>query len=259
MENLITNESAASQQRPIKMRCPQCLKLYSVHASEIKESRPKFECMSCKTRFWVPFPECCEQKEIIAFPLTWLPTEPNNAPNKEAESFSECPKCGASYRKGDPDCSKCGVIFEKYQKSQLKTEFNLSAPSPLREQWEQVMRQYDNLEAHQRFIRECQIKEELGFASQQYKKMLSIDADDDIASQMLAKIVALTQAPVNFMTAKELKTKLAKRFSISGVMIAASLILMFLGYVFPLLRNIVGVGAAMFFFTLALRFYFRKV
>lgn len=54
----------------LRARCPHCYKLFSIHAGEISEARPRFECTDCHGQFWLPFPESLENSAgMIGFPL----------------------------------------------------------------------------------------------------------------------------------------------------------------------------------------------
>lgn len=71
----------------VRVRCPDCFKQYSVQASEITEAKPRFECLDCKTHFWIAFPEVLEQKEVIGFPVDWI-----NTPGQRAISEQPLPE-----------------------------------------------------------------------------------------------------------------------------------------------------------------------
>ncbi len=270
---LLSNEQDLRQNPAIRMRCPSCLKLYSVLSSSISEPRPKFECMSCKTHFWVPFPECLEQKEIIAFPLQWLDPnfqkdqKENNAPSKEAAKpiLEDCPKCTRPYAKGLSECPSCGVIFAKYSEPlplEVSAQAYKAAPSSvggpqrLKNIWDKITANYEDTLLHDEFLKEGHREGALAYASQQYRRMLSIDPDDELARKMIQKITALSQAPMEMVRSVPIKHILMERLGFSGFMMILSLLMMGIGYMVPILRNIVGAGAALFFFALAVRIYF---
>lgn len=189
---------------------------------EIHDPRPKFECVSCHTRFWVPYPECVGQTEIIAFPITWLQQGETTAEQKEAPA-----------------------------------PLGLPSQSELKKLWDKVIAHYSDQESHNEFLRMAQMTGELLFASQQYQKMLQLNGDDDIARQMLERVVALTTVP-GPRTNINIWYSLRHQLGISGLLILASVVMMLAGWLLPLLRNLVGVGAALFFLMLTIRIYLRR-
>ena len=114
----------------IRVRCPQCFKLYSIESAEINEPKPKFECLDCKQRFWLPYPEALEQASgLIGFPLEWIEEKSeqemapeavvNQEPVVEQKPF-QCPNCSEPYAGGDTECKKCGIIFDKIEEVKEK-------------------------------------------------------------------------------------------------------------------------------------------
>ncbi|MDC0980203.1 hypothetical protein OAQ84_00560 [Bdellovibrionales bacterium] len=71
-------------QMAVRVRCPDCFKQYSVQAAEIVESKPRFECLDCKTQFWIAYPEVLEQEEVIGFPVDWINTPGQRALENDA-------------------------------------------------------------------------------------------------------------------------------------------------------------------------------
>lgn len=116
--------------RNVRVHCPKCYKLYAVDVKEIKEHRPRFQCTTCTTKFWFAFPEALEAKEVVGFPVEWLPQDEGGAKSarvseggKERKTELPCPKCQHTYSFGDKECSNCGVIFAKlYDPEVFKNE-----------------------------------------------------------------------------------------------------------------------------------------
>lgn len=104
------------------------------------------------------------------------------------ELFS-CPECGYENPKGSVSCKRCLLIFEKYAKKNLKGNAQVLGPRALEEQWKTLITDYENKELHEKFISDALASKNLQYASQQYKKMLDMNAGDEIAKKMIDKII----------------------------------------------------------------------
>lgn len=244
----------------MKVRCPQCFKLYAVDATEIVEAKPQFACSKCQTRFWFPFPESAGAAEIMGFPVAWLenpgaPEAPVPAPPK-VESRFHCPRCQAPYSAGDPECPKCGVVFAKLDF--IEDSRSVAASPQLRRLWHQVMDNYASKHHHRRFVHAAQKENNLSYASQQYQRILRGHAGDETALQMQKEITALAEAvqglvkPVKTLKARDLMPRLTTLIMLIGGVIIG------LGFILPASRNLIGLGAAIVFFTLAIEWFFNR-
>lgn len=262
----------------VKIRCPECERLYKVHGHEVREPSPKFECLDCKTRFIVHLAE--RQDGVDGVPLgAVLAGEvvigevvvrerglEKVAPSPETEVSMDvftCPKCSEKYKGGQEECHRCGLVFKKWHEEGTP-QFTLSNPS-LEALWQQSIADYDNLEVHHNFIKACHEWDMLSFASQRYACILSVHPADEIAKKMNQEISALAEVACGVAgkrkkaTARNKKRKSIWRFvRLPSLMYMLSGGIMVLGYLLPHFRNMVGVGAALLFFTLALQFYFLR-
>ena len=255
----------------IKVRCPECFKLYSVNSDEITEQKPKFACNSCQTKFWLAYPECLTQGEIIGFPLKWI-KEPETSVNAAAQKEQviegapemqgiesvgfalDCPKCGESYKKGDVECRKCGVVFAKVQALQKDTVF---APKDIKSFWEQVIEHYDDKDMHQEFLRQCLKDDRLDYASSKYRQILEVQPSDEMALAMKNEIVALANVKIPEVSSVK-KKRSKRRIPFMGLVIFLSTAAMVFGYFIPEMRNLVGLGASTLFLALAIKYYFLR-
>jgi hypothetical protein len=113
------------------------------------------------------------------------------------EHFS-CPECRYENLKGSVSCKRCLLIFEKYEKKNLKLGSQVATSKKLEDLWNEVLGAYDNPEKHEKFISESLKEKKLPYASQQYKKILDTNGADEIASKMINKIInvaTLTYVP----------------------------------------------------------------
>ena len=249
----------------IKARCPSCFKLYAVDATEIHESKPQFACSKCETHFWFPFPESLEQKEVLGLPVEWLKvpaaveevvttTEPESVPLEPQAIMARlfnCPRCQAQYSGGDPECPKCGVIFAKLDI--LDDTRAIASSAALRRLWHQVMDNYSSLESHRRFIQAAQREDNLLFASSKYRRLLQAHSGDETALKMQREIVALTEAVQGVTTPSIGFRPLTLMPRITTVILICAGSLIGFGFMVEAARNLIGLGVALVFFTLAAR------
>ena len=106
------------------------------------------------------------------------------------EHFS-CPECGYENPKGSVSCKRCLLIFEIYVKYHMRANSQVNGPRKLEEKWKELLTDYDNIEKHEAFISDALKDKNLQFVSQQYRKMLDMNAADEIAKKMIDKIIQL--------------------------------------------------------------------
>jgi hypothetical protein len=113
------------------------------------------------------------------------------------EHFS-CPECGYENSKGSVSCKRCLLIFEKYARKNMKVNSQVMGPMKLEEQWKELLTDYENKDKHEKFITDALTSKNLQYASQQYRKMLDLNATDEMAKKMIDKIIqvaTLTYVP----------------------------------------------------------------
>ncbi len=255
----------------LKVRCPQCFKLYNVRTSMLQIEKPKFQCTQCEERFSLQIPESLGMEEVIGFAESWedSPVAGDSAPHNalvkkspevidEAKSevvadTKECEKCGAANSVLTSECGKCGVIFDKYR--ELKNDpIGAKASQKLKEIWLMVMNHYEDEDLHQEFVRQCRKRNELEYASSRYMKILEASPNEELALKFKNKIQLLVELPV-----EKAKDESKKKFKIplTSLAMLLSSIVMFVGYMVPEFRNLMGIGAAFLFITTAIRLVFK--
>lgn len=264
-------------QSKVRVRCPQCFKLFSISGTHISEPRPRFGCTSCDTQFWIPFPEALEQEELLGFPVSWLDNKAENisshlkqseiaAPLNASDAQIDCPKCGKKNDLQQKECKSCGVIFSQYKDQQEDLEAGYKTSRQLREAWKTLIDDFDKPELHEGFIQLCQKESSLDYAIYRYGRVNKACPTDEISSAMLERLEKLSMTSFPMAADEAKKTEKAKRvkpqtpFStqVSNFVIGLGIVLMAMGYFLPTFRNIVGVGAATVFLAIAIRIYFRK-
>jgi len=295
-ENLehIHNDLVARQPH-INVRCPGCLKLFSVKTQEISEPRPQYQCNQCSDKFYLMFPECLGIGEIVGFPMH-LKVESMSGPDdasgnhevdvfdasmQSAESLSalnvdrveeeslperedplvhtpqfHCPRCEAPRKGGEKECKSCGVIFDKIKILEEAQRPNYPTNQKLNASWDGVMNHYEDEDVHDVFVESCQREGQLDFAAYKYRRILNAHAGDEIANKMMRKIEEVALA-TSGLSAHQKRPSKKTRFRWTTILAAIGIALIGMGYGIDPLRNLMGVGMAILFFSLTLRYYFR--
>jgi len=111
-----------------------------------------------------------------------------------------CPKCEKPKHLDLMDCPYCGVIYKKVAAKALDQGPQARIDLQLLNQWEQLLENYNDEKQHEVFIQRALATKNLAFASQQYRKMLEVSPEDEVARKMQDRIVQL--ASIQFMSMK---------------------------------------------------------
>lgn len=237
----------------LRVRCPHCRKLYLVQFSDIQEAKPRFECEQCHTRFWLSMADMDLLQEVQGIPLRIkeTPLQKPLAKPKISGSPRPCPKCFKAVDQASSECPHCGVMIEKV-KNQLSFIDNLPAHSPtLAALWKRVLNQYSDEQVHQEFLRACQRERNLAYAGAQYAQMLKLMPADEMTIRRVSEVQALGSVMVPPIDSAR---KAGKNFPrLWQVPLMAAALVMAVGLVLPVFRNMVGVGAAFLFLAFAFR------
>ncbi len=264
------------QHAHLRIRCPKCLKLYSVDTAGIQDSRPKFQCRDCHEKFWITTAlSPNDVEEIMGFPLEWL--ESDKPAQVLVDRIYSCPKCTEPYTAAQNQCSKCGLIFAKYiEKVAAKNlapasnEFDgISAPATVKAAWDDVIEQFDKFDVHQKFIYSAQVENCLEYAAKQYALILEACPTDELALRAQKQIEAIESvrfetrsrgsrphAGPNIFETLELEIR---KLRFPSLILLCSGIVITMGVLLPNERNLVGIGSSILFLILALRYYFRLI
>ena len=263
MDNLSVEPQLENQiLQKIRVRCPECFKQYAVELGSIQSSRPKFACKNCKSQFWIPFPECLEQDEILGFRNEWLDNAPSvnsaDAPQdnvpKSTQSLQvsqfQCPKCKFDNPVGSKECGKCEVVFEKLFNPEIKTK--VPASKLLKQKWDDIKLNYENPSLHFEFIASCEFENNLQYASFVYGKILEAIPNEEIAEKMRKHIVE--RLNVKMLSQKSKFNSKRRKFPFIWLVVTVCMGLIIFGYLLPEYRNLVGLGVSMLFITGAIRY-----
>jgi hypothetical protein len=232
-----------------------------VQAKDIRETRPRFECIGCHEKFFIAYPECATQEEVIGLRLDkWeMPNativEKTSTPSLKTEgeeAKQSCPKCHLALISGIEDCPHCGVIPKKYLS--LKTASRIQGSERLNVLWKKIIDEYENDELHQDFIKISSKENNLAYASSQYAQLVKLIPHDERATKMIAEIQALVAVsmahstqPIRVQSVKSRQPRWLTAIFIIGAMLVA------FGFFFPLFRNVTGLGAVLVFLALGFR------
>ncbi|NQZ00518.1 MAG: hypothetical protein HRT45_07600 [Bdellovibrionales bacterium] len=286
MENFMDGTEGSTRDRDIlgavavdsvKVRCPKCYQPYKIFAADIKEPRPKFECRKCDTQFWLPFPEALNRVEQIGFPVSWLSVKTETSDSAGAEnpiqSIEEssdlfertCSNCGKRHALHLKECPHCLVLVEKADAAQQAREEGVHSTAQVRELWQSVVEQFENEEGHNEFLRQAELQSCMDYAAKRYQGLEQAMGSDPLITEMQGRIEALmtqatdaeTRSPQ--ATVKEVEVEPARKTSMrswirfSNFVLFCAVVVCLVGLSLPGGRNMVGVGAAIAFFSLALR------
>ncbi len=98
-----------------------------------------------------------------------------------------CPKCGLEQEQS-PECIKCGIIIEKFQKV-LKQEEETN--SQVEGMWKAVLQDYQNENRHRAYINFCNKGGHLQKAVANYQEILNQRADDQVAATFQTEAINL--------------------------------------------------------------------
>jgi phage FluMu protein Com len=260
----------------LKMRCPDCQKLYSVDPAWFQDPGPEgdgsllFDCAACSTRFAAvlspgdsPFLETLK----VQYPAieTLEPEAEPAAPAMVREAApaapiieAKCPKCETPHPATAQECGSCGLIFAKFKPvfEGMVGEVRLNGRQELVELWERVVANYEDESMHDQFISACFDAEALAFASQKYGRVLAAAPQEEIAQRMKKRIMGLAS-----FKAESRGSSWSWQFRLPGfnnvVMVMGGAV-MTLGLILPNSTNLTGIGVSAIALGIGLRFFHRS-
>jgi hypothetical protein len=207
-------------QESLRVRCPDCRRLYLVQFSDIQEAKPRFECVQCRSRFWLSLPDIEVGQEVVGL--------------------------------------HCGVATDKL-KTVPPAQAQEGLPphsSTLTALWKKLMGDYGDESSHAEFLRACQRERNLAYAAAQYNQMLSLMPTDEITHRKLKEIQALASTMLPPRT-REPRVPRRLPYVWQWPLIGLTAVII-VGMLSPLFRNLVGVAALILFAGFALRVQFRR-
>ncbi|MGE3681853.1 MAG: hypothetical protein AB7G93_09015 [Bdellovibrionales bacterium] len=259
-----TTESAGAES--LKVRCPQCRKLYLVAFTDIHEAKPRFECVQCRSRFWLSLADVDLSAEVEGLPLP-IKAPPLKlreqrrepaVPGPAAKELEPCPKCFRPSPVGAHECPHCGVMIDKLKSGLSFTDSVPAHSNHLNALWKKVVADYANEDAHAEFLRASQRERNLAYAAAQYGQMEKLMPADETTRRRVREIQALGTAMLPPPVAKRKRPLPIYRIRAWQIPMIIAVFLMAMGVVSQVFRNMVGVGAAFLFLALALKIHLRR-
>lgn len=239
----------------LRVRCPHCRKLYLVQLGDIREAKPRFECVQCHDRFWISLGEMDLSSELTGLPVQVkeipqpLPVVPAKIPVSQATE--PCPRCFKLVPVGARECGHCGVMISK---ARVGLDFHEPLPAhstTLDLAWKRVVDDYENDNVHQEFLRQAQREYNIAYAAAQYGQMAKLMPTDAITRKRVNEVQAL--GSVMLPPRPERRKARFGYARLWQVPFFGAILLILIGIFIPFFRNLVGVGAAFLFLALALR------
>lgn len=274
----LTSLKSSLYSSSFRMRCPDCFKSYTVDWADVHELQPRFECVTCHTHFYVEAAQAVNTlTEIIGVKENHF--ENSHDLNDVTESLFNCPKCSAPYSAGENECKKCGVIFLKFAEKKLHKlsevgDTSITASGELKSLWEDVLNDFENEIAHQKFINAAWAEASMDYAAAKYRGILDVVPNDEWALKAQNRIRDLNSIKFEIQADEEasvfkkwfqdldmvdfVQTHF-KKLRFTNILMFACAIIIIMGVFTPGMRNLIGFGTSVLFFILALRFYFRVI
>lgn len=241
------------------MRCPECRKLYRVDTRDIISNDPHFDCIQCGVTFGVEMDPASPRKLITKTSnkvlLSKLSTQ-----DLSPEAIKRCPKCASSNLKTSTECCKCGIIFERYERSEREGGVLPSVAKA----WTELLQDYNNLTKHLAFVDQCEELQAVPYALKKYQELKELQPFDEIANKMHGRVLVksfsrrsvehigtgLKKMTWLMTTLTFLKSRPWGKY-ITVVTWTAPLLFILWGSFSAELRNLIGFGVSLLFLRIA--------
>lgn len=237
---------------PIQVSCPGCQKLYFVRPEDLSPGESHFQCTACSKMFAFTWPQP-PQVNIVAARLVDNDGKQGvvpPAPNKRV-----CVRCGNKVDAKYSECPKCGIIFDRAKKEKKLDPIARGSTPELSASWDAVKANYGDEARHESFIQLCLSRENLAYASTQYRAVLDANPSEDIANRMQNRIIEL--ATFSYITAQTEEKKPSRWAGIAKFMILISGLIIVSGILIPQARPMIAVGASILVFIFTSKYFGR--
>ena len=241
---------------PIQVTCPACRKLYFVRPEDLTPGEARFQCTSCSKMFAFNWPVPPEVSSVVARILELEELQGYSATTQtNTKAVRPCPRCGVSVETRFNECPKCGVLFDRAKKTKTIDPVAKGATPELSAAWEAVKENYGDEPRHESFIQLCMTKENLAYASSQYRAVLDANPSEELANRMQNRIIEL--ATFSYITSKVHDPEVSKYPMISKIMMLNAGLLIVSGLALPAWRSMIAVGGSILVFVFTARFIGR--
>ncbi len=273
----VSQHDDSKKRSKIRMRCPDCGRLYEVGLAEIKSAEPHFECFHCHGIFSL-------NTDLIAKANSTNSTTSSARTPFKTESIRpgkvrRCPKCGEANMATALACTGCSVLFKKVGTRSL---FETKQDGPrattelaLDQKWKCLMDDFDNETLHQDFLKACRESSGDGsyleYALKRYEDLKSHLGGNPMCQKRIIELNSEISGRVSNRSSpgifdkglKEISNQITNqtsRLKVADTSVLkkyGSLAPYALGLIFILIgliggaevRNLIGLGAAILFFN----------
>ncbi len=237
---LSNNRMEIQEYSSTTIHCPHCHKRFLVATQRLTEGEARFQCTSCQAFFAMNWQGLKDEGKSETYVL--------EVPQKTIECF----KCHHLCDLHASECPACGILFEKFTSNET---FGIrSHIVEISKAWEEVRRDYGNETGHQLFIKLCADHDQLIYATQQYKAILTVNPSESLAQKMQRLIIQMAEGKQLMGEAStKTYTPLRLKLDVYKLVVTFCLIFITVGLAFDPLRHFVALGSSVLFFALIIR------
>ncbi|MDZ4677856.1 MAG: hypothetical protein SGI74_10155 [Oligoflexia bacterium] len=243
---------------PIHVNCPECQKLFMVETQSLADGQARFQCTGCEGFFAFNWPQPPDVQTVRSqsfdgkdfIPMGLHPKVNATIKTVVQKTLHTCVRCGVQSDVDYKECPKCGVLFERIITAKPPQPVVPPSGPEVMSAWDAVKSQYIDDKRHEFFILICLNRDNLAFASSQYRAILAVNPHDEIALRMQTRIIELATATY---VATLQKPNKKQPLRVTGIITGVAGLLILLGLFLPQARGLVAVGCAILVFIFAFR------
>jgi hypothetical protein len=205
-------------------------------------------------------------RNLITKTVNQIHSSQLNFQNLNPEALRRCPKCASWNLKSSLECHKCGVIFEKFERSEREGGV---LPS-LAKAWSELLQDYNNLAKHISFVDQCEELQAVPYALKKYQELKDLQPFDEIANEMHKKVLVknFAKKSINRIKSQMLDSPRFLLFKNYLVSLPWSRYVRLATWIIPVtfiiwgllqahLRNLIGLGVSFLFLRIALQLFIK--
>jgi len=231
-----------------------------VRPEDLTPGNARFQCTGCQTYFAFSWPQPPGTLSVRAEKISARDFSPASPPvavqsvnTTQSKVTRVCFNCGEKVDAKYIECTKCGVLFDKVRKIKSPEPVMQAAGPEIIAAWEAVKTNYADEKRHESFIQLSLSRDSLPFASSQYRAILLVNPNDEIAKRMQNRIIDLaTTTYIAAQTALRGDVSTRSR-SLSSVAIVFAAVFVVIGVTVAALRPLVAVGVSILAFVFVLK------
>ena len=231
---------------PVKVLCPQCERLIALEVFRVDGPVLIISCAKCGAESRVESVSAAANASTPSRPPSQPPrvslastdggsnvvvlrTAGHEAVQKAAKAAEEepfaipdgvCPKCIAR-RADTPSCPHCGILFETFDEASVLPE------KWLREEWVELLRDWNNQPRHSQLRRKAQQTDALAAVGRLYRLRQAFVPEDPVAEEGRAEVLRMAAAGISFRPpASDDDAERRKRVALMGTLLVMTVILL---------------------------------